>query len=376
MPALVACADRDGRVTDVGAEPRVLEDNLSSSLTERFTQGTLIARALKRGPQTDIIADVPDQGSMLRLAQPVRDPRSGELLGVVLLAIPIDDRLEMLAQVRNALFLLGGAAVLLAAAGGWLLGNRALAPARVAFARQQAFIADASHELRTPMALLRANAEVLLRHRDRLPPDDAELLDDIVGETDHMDRLATSLLTLARLDAGKLQLEQEIVDLGRIGESLARRVAPLAAAKRVVVREDCRDAALVVGDGEYIEQAALVLVENAVKYTPAGGTVTLRTTGVAGAPGQRGGGAGYAGLEVEDTGVGIPAEHLRHLGERFYRADKSRNRQTGGAGIGLAIAFRIAAAHGGTIQLASEANQGMRATLVLPAAPPTGGQVA
>jgi signal transduction histidine kinase len=195
-----------------------------------------------------------------------------------------------------------------------------------------------------------------------------------------MGQLATNLLTLARLDAGRQHLEHEVLDLAELAAAVARRVSTLAAEKGLVVGVDDRpsrpalprrsrmsgyrkrgrageDRPVLVGDRQAVEQAALILVENAIKYTPPGGTVTLRTAAT----------DGQAHLIVEDTGVGIPPEHLRHLGERFYRVDPARSRAAGGAGLGLAIAFQIAAAHGGTLKITSAPGRGTRVTLSLAA---------
>src|SRR5919201_3263479 len=175
-----------------------------------------------------------------------------------------------------------------------------------------------------------------------------------------MGQLATNLLTLARLDAGQQHLEHEVIDLAYLAAAVARRVSTLAAEKGLVVGEDYHARPVLVGDRQAVEQAALILVENAIRYTPPGGTVTLRTAMT----------DGRAHLIVEDTGVGIPPEHLRHLGERFYRVDPARARAAGGAGLGLAIAFQIAAAHGGTLTITSAPGRGTRVTPSLPAARP------
>ena len=153
------------------------------------------------------------------------------------------------------------------------------------------------------------------------------------------------------------------MDLSDVAQGLARRVSALADERRITLHEASevgKGAArpLVFADRQYTQEAGLILVENAVKYTPAGGSVTLRTEAH----------NGHASLVVEDTGVGIPREHLARLGERFFRADASRNRATGGSGLGLAIAFRIARAHGGAVELQSEPGKGTRAALRLPAA--------
>jgi signal transduction histidine kinase len=336
-----------------------------------------VAAALRRGSASDTTPADGVGGEIYRHTVAVRDASSGQVTGVVIGGRGVGGALDTLHLVRNVMLGLSALALALAGGGGWFLAARALAPARLAFARQQAFISDASHELRTPLTLMRANAELLLRHRDRLPPEDVEILDDIVAETDHMGRLATDLLTLARLDSGRLELEREVVDVGELVRTLARRVAALATAKGISLQTHTDGDAggmLALADAEYAQQAALVLVENAVKYTPRGGSVTLRVLAATSRGGNghmatgRGSTPNDVSLVVEDTGPGIAPEHVRRLGERFYRADASRNRATGGTGLGLAIAFRIAKAHGGAIDIDSTLGHGTRATLTLPGA--------
>jgi signal transduction histidine kinase len=276
-------------------------------------------------------------------------------VGVVQVGRSIAAVSDTLDLVRALLLLLAVLATLGAVAGGLFLANRALAPARLAFARQQTFIADASHQLRTPLALLRASAELLLRHRNRFDSDDAELLEDIVVETEHLDRLTSNLLTLARLDARQPHFEHEVFDLSTLVADVVRRVATLAAEKNVALIEDYEAKTVLVGDEHAVEEAALILVENAIKYTPPGGMVTLRTRSD----------NGHASLIVDDTGVGIPPAALKRLGERFYRGDPQQARATEGAGLGLAIASGIARAHGGSVQITNTEPHGARATLTL-----------
>ncbi|MDI3338942.1 MAG: ATP-binding protein [Sphaerobacter sp.] len=322
-----------------------------------FLDDALARRAIAQGTASDIVDGGDEVGALYRSAQLVRDPSSGSVLGVVQGGRSIAEQQSALSALRTILLVLGGVALLVATLGGLFLSGRALAPARLAFARQQAFIADASHELRTPLTLLRANAEVLLRRRHRLDPEDAALLEDIVAETAHMDHLASNLLTLARLDAGRLQLEYEVVDLSELAAAIARRVTALAAERRIEVDVVADGPAVVVGDRRALEQAALILVDNALKYSPPGGRVTLRT----------GTSDGEAHLAVTDTGVGIDPAHLPRLGERFYRVDKARSRETGGVGLGLAIARGIATAHGGALRIESQPGRGTTATLAFPA---------
>jgi signal transduction histidine kinase len=298
-------------------------------------------------------------GTVQRYAQVVFALDGTTVLGVVQTATPIDGQLTALSTLRGLLLVCGLLTILGATAGGIFMAKRALEPAHLAFTRQQEFIADAAHELRTPLTLLRANAEVLLRGRERLDPDDALLLEDIVTESAHMGALANNLLTLARLDAGQESLKRDVVDMEEVAEALIRRAGALADEQQVTLsRVGSTAPALVVGDEMLINEAALILVDNAIKYNKTGGTVTIEVVADHKA----------VTLSVQDTGIGIQADHLLHLGERFYRPDKARSREMGGAGLGLSIARSIATAHGGTLHLNSEPDVGTTATLTFPTA--------
>ncbi len=350
-PIYIACMDPQGRILGSMSFPGSETD----PLPQAFLSPSLLADALAKGRVSDVVDGGEDAGPIYRVAIAVPNPNAGGMLGIVQVGRSIAQQTSALRLLRDLLLAIGALAVLIATVGGLLLAKRALAPAQLALARQQTFIADASHELRTPLTLIRANAEVLLRHRDRSDPGDAGLVEDIVAETEHMERLTDNLLTLARIDAGALRLERELIDLSIVAAGIARRLATLAREKGVAIREEYGAGARLLGDRQALEQAVLILLENAIKFTPPGGTVSLRTTA----------GDGRGNLIVEDTGIGIGAEHLPRLGDRFYRVDPARSRDEGGAGLGLAIAFGIAAAHGGTVQITSTPGQGTRATLRL-----------
>jgi signal transduction histidine kinase len=297
-------------------------------------------------------------GLIYRYAQAVPNPSGNGYIGVVVIGEPIQAQQDALSLILILLLSIGGLTLLGAGLGGLFLANRALEPARLAWRNQQRFIGDAAHELRTPLTLLRADAEVLLRSREHLESEDAELLEDIVTETDRMSTLATSMLTLARLDTNSTHREHEVVNLTETALAGVKRVQTLADQSGISLRAESQDGALVIGDPILLEQAVLVLLDNAIKYNRRGGHVTIRTE-VQDA---------NALLEVSDTGIGIAAEHLPHLGERFYRVDKSRSREAGGSGLGLSIARGIAIAHGGTLTLKSTPDQGTTVTIKLPLA--------
>ena len=215
-------------------------------------------------------------------------------LGVLLVSETIQAQESALSLLLMLLLSIGGVTLFGAGLGGLFLSNRALAPARLSWANQQRFVADAAHELRTPLTLLRADAEVLLRGRKHLEEEDAELLEDIVAEAHHMSKLATNLLTLARLDAGTMHQEHEVVNIAELVREGARRVQAFAKQRSVAVQVESSDT-YVIGDPLLLEQTLFVVLDNAIKYTHQGGLVTVRAAEQ----------NGQALLEVHDTGIGI-----------------------------------------------------------------------
>jgi two-component system, chemotaxis family, CheB/CheR fusion protein len=224
---------------------------------------------------------------------------------------------------------------------------------RVLAESQRRFLADAAHELRAPLAVIQGNLEVLERFPN-LPADDrAEAVTDSAREAARLGRLANDLLALARGDAGDgLQLEP--LELAPILEETLREAEKLAAGRRLEpgLLEPCK----ILGNRDKLKQLALILLDNALKYTPDGGRVTLEL--------QRQ--DTHAEFRIVNTGPAISPEDLEHVFERFYRTDASRSRQTGGTGLGLPIARWIAGQHGGTVKLTSETGVGTTVIVRLP----------
>lgn len=224
-----------------------------------------------------------------------------------------------------------------------------------AFRRQRQFTADASHELRTPLALLASQVDVALE-RERNPAEYEDLLRSLRDDASRMTQLVNELLTLARADAGQQLLTREELDLSDLVRTLVPTLEPLAAQNGVRLTEQVQCEMRVSGDQMRLTQLLINLVDNAVRYTPAGGSVIVSAA--------RDG--NWAVLSVADTGVGIDAEHLPHVFERFYRVDSARARSEGGAGLGLAICQWIARAHGGDIAVESTPGRGSVFTVRLP----------
>lgn len=354
--SLYACYDAHG--TLIG------NDRLAGDFTA-FTAPELAKNALASGASTDVIDGGAVIGAISRYATVVRDPQTHEVLGVIQVGILVQGQIAALNVLLSLILVVGLITLLGAGLGGLWLAGRAMEPARVGYARQQQFIADVSHEIRTPLTLLRADAEVLLLDRAQFPARDAELLDDLVVETDHLTRLAHNLLMLARLDAHALPVLHDPVELHALAAQVAERVQAFASENEVTVLVTVGEHATVwaTGDPERIIDAALILAENGIKYNQTGGSVEISADVV----------DGRAVLRVRDDGPGMAAEELGRLGERFYRPDTARSREAGGVGLGIAIAKEIAHALHGTLTYASLPGAGTTATLTLPLAdePPT-----
>lgn len=222
---------------------------------------------------------------------------------------------------------------------------------------QQRFVADASHELRTPLTILRGEIEVALR-KPRGAEDYRAVLESNREEIERLSRLVENLLTLASADSGEALAHAEAVDLSALARAVTQRLADAATAKNLSLTLKADAPVPVNGDSAALERVAFNLVENAIRYSPPGETVTVSV----GAEGTT------ARLEVADTGAGIAAEHLPRLFDRFYRVDKARSRELGGAGLGLAIVKALVETHGGQVEVTSQLGHGSRFVVRLPLA--------
>jgi signal transduction histidine kinase len=294
----------------------------------------------------------------------------GEDVSVYTAPIEVNDQVVGVVQVLRSRSSLNSAirtielAALIAAAigaaaalpAGLFLANRAMRPIDRAFRRQQAFIADASHELRTPLAVVRANTELVRRMPDAPPVERDEELAGILGEVDRMARLVDDLLVLARADAGQLPLEMEVCDLSAVVRAAALPMEALAVESGHSLAVGAPGELLVRGDEDRLTQVIRILIDNAIAFTPAGGSITVTSAA----------GDGRAIVTVTDTGVGMSEDEQRRIFDRFYRGERSRSRATGGIGLGLPIAHAIISAHDGEITIDSAAGQGTTVRVSLP----------
>lgn len=374
------------------------------------TSNSLGDRALPAAPVSPdnpvvLYRTVDVDGQAVRTVQRQVITRDGRYFGAIVVGESLASVERTLDRLRRLLLVAAGIGLPLAALGGWLLAGRALRPVdritataadvaaaagspdalatrlevpatgdelarlaatfnlmldrlETAFRAQRRFVADASHELRTPLAAIRGNLDVLVRRAAAgAPPgqDDLDALTDLQRESARMGRLLDDLLALARAEApargpsprAPVRLDLVAAEALRTAQPLAdRHTLDLAVAAEPVV----------AGDPDRLHQLLLLLIENALRHTPAGGTVTVDVGTV----------GDQAQVQVRDTGPGIAPEHLPHLFEPFYRVDTARDRATGGTGLGLAIARSITTAHDGAIGVASTPGDGSTFTVRLP----------
>jgi signal transduction histidine kinase len=304
-------------------------------------------------------------GTVRVMSIPVK--RYGEFGRVVAVVQAAQSREAVTETVERLIFVLvlsGLGALVLAAGGGFFMSRRAMRPVQEAFGRQRTFIADASHELKTPLTLIRADAEVLSRGIDDADKasDNRELVDDLLGETDRMSAVLSDLLLLARLDAQKVSVSHEPFDLALVISETSERFAVRARAEEKNLEVHHSGKLPARGDAPRTDQSLAALLDNALRFTPPGGTITVegRITDK------------HVEAIVTDTGPGIAPESLDRIFERFYRDDahstaRSRGPSGGGTGLGLAIARELVRAQGGEVSAENAAGGGARFTLSLPA---------
>jgi heavy metal sensor kinase len=396
------------QLLDPGGHPLAMSPNVAGRRLrpseEALTNATL-------GLPTYETVDLGERHPVRLLTYPVME--GGRVVQLVRVAISLEG---VNTALRN--FLLAAAALLpvgtlLAGTGGYLLARRALRPVdqmiqaarrieaanlseRVAdpgaddelgrlartlnemldrlegaFGEVRRFTADASHELRTPLTILKGEVEVALRAA-RDPAEYRKVLESSLEEVNRMARMVENLLTLSRADAGQLTLDRKPVDLGLVLARVVARGRGLGEPRGVAVSLAEGPPATVLADAERLEQAFFNLVDNGVKYTPAGGRVAVcwRLAPAQAADGGRRPAADLVAVEVRDTGIGIGAADRDLVFGRFYRADRARSRAEGGSGLGLAIVKSILEAHGGSVAVESSLGHGSTFTITLPLAQP------
>jgi heavy metal sensor kinase len=235
--------------------------------------------------------------------------------------------------------------------------NRMIARLDETFQHNRRFLADASHELRTPLTILRSELEAVVQ-RGGVEPALQETMSHLLEEVQRLARIVENLFALSRLEAGLASPAATRFDLAKLASTTAEQMCLLAEDKGVKIISETQQPVTVEGDPGRFKQVIVNLLDNAIKYTPAGGAITLAVREQ----------HREAVCEVSDTGIGIPADALPRVFERFFRVDPTRNRESGGAGIGLAIVKAICMAHNGRVEVESIEGRGSCFRVWLPLA--------
>lgn len=348
--------------TDITNEPKIIyirwydsQKNLLQFIGNCPPQKSLITSGWQTSKYDCDFKGKSKQKHLRKLTLPIKYQQSP--IGYLQVAVVSDSVRDSLK--RSRLFLALGVPIALGFTGiaGWLLAGLAMQPIKHSYEQLQRFTADASHELRAPVAAILSNAQVglLAPAEDNQQP--RQRLENIVAQSKYMSALIANLLFLAR-HQGKLN-PQDItkIDIVELLRSLAERNRALAAEKNLEFELEIPATSHEIdGDRDLLQQAIHNLLDNALKYTPEGGMVKLKLE----LKSRR------LLITVRDTGVGIPASDLPHIFDRFYRVDKARTRQTGGFGLGLAIAKQIILAHNGKITVESTLEKGTKFQICLP----------
>jgi two-component system sensor histidine kinase BaeS len=388
----------DTRIRILDAQGVVLVDSYQVDQGADLRDDPLVAQALlgQYASETD---QAGRYQSAMHLALPVLV--EGKLVGAVYLSQPLKDAMAVLSDLRSRWLLSTAIALVLSGVVGLLLSGaiarplRVLTAAAMAVARGQLdqqvpvrsrdelgrlsqafnemtarlhaarqmqidFVANVSHELRTPLTAVKGLVETLRDGAVDDPEVRDRFLETVEDETDRLIRLVNDLLILSRIDSEALDLHRETVDLAHLAQATAAKLEPQLDARQIALQVEATPrSSLAWADPDRIEQVLVNLLDNAIKYSYPGSTVTLFVDK---------GADDMARVQVQDQGIGIPPESLPRVGERFYRADKARSRSEGGSGLGLAIARALVKVHGGHLAVESEEGQGTRVTFTLPSA--------
>ncbi len=241
---------------------------------------------------------------------------------------------------------------------GYLLAARTLRPIRDAMETEKRFFADAAHDLRTPLAVMRSEAEVALRGGHLDAAEARLLIASSLEEIRRMSSMVEQLLDLSRRGGARNHAVRRPLDLAVLAEATASRLAVRARERGVrLSTSETRGPVMISGDASAVERALYNILDNAITYTPGGGRVTVRVRRE----------NAEAVLDVEDTGIGVPADDLPHITEPFFRGDRARGVHTGGAGLGLTIARATMEEHRGSMHAESRPGAGTTITLRFPA---------
>lgn len=275
---------------------------------------------------------------------------------ITIVYLNIQREKEFLTRLATIFLIIGLGSIGLAFFGSLFLADKALIPIKEAWDKQKNFVADASHELRTPLSSIQTNLEVVLDNADETVESQSKWLNNILSENKRMSKLVDDLLILARADSQQEGMAMVPFRLDKAIEEAISPFEPIAAKKGIEIDMQLHEQISLAGDENHIKQLVVILVDNAIKYSPANGLVEVELKS----------GNNYIEILVSDTGEGIKEEEKNKIFERFYRIDKARSRESGGSGLGLSIADWIAKEHVGSISVSNGEIKGSVFRVVLP----------
>ncbi|WP_094606066.1 Adaptive-response sensory-kinase SasA [Sporomusa silvacetica DSM 10669] len=287
----------------------------------------------------------------------ILDTERGPIVVRGLIAVSIVD--SEVASLRDLLIVIASGLVIgmiIIVFASYNLARRSMIPIQASWEKQQQFVADASHELRTPLAVVTSNAELILRHPAHSVEEESIRVTNIIREVRRMTKLVSNLLTLARSDANQIEIKLDLVNGKEVIETVTELFIPLAEMEGLTLQVNLGEQLELMADKERLHQLLVILLDNAIKYTPPPGQLLIT--------GSKQGGCMV--ITVEDSGPGIPTKDLPHVFDRFYRGDKARSREKGGTGLGLSIAKWIVDQHGGKIDVVNKSGGGAKFSIVLP----------
>jgi len=263
---------------------------------------------------------------------------------------------DLLVQLMGTCIAVGFAALLLVLILSFYVAERALIPIRKSWEEQKNFIADASHELRSPLTVILTNIELVMGNGSETVDSQKRWLSSVKDESLRMSKMVNDMLQLARADANQEVMEKKSFELSKILTNAFDSLEPVAKGKNLIYEISVGADGLILGDQRYINQLITILLDNAIKYTEPGGRVKLLLEAT----------PEEYHITVKDSGIGIPSDQVKKVFERFYRVDKARSRAEDGTGLGLAIADWIVNAHHGSIRVDSILGEGSSFIVVLP----------
>lgn len=329
----------DGSILDQSPEFPVSETEFSSMLNDIF----------QRESDKGTIKLESDTYRFLKNFPP-------DLRDITVVFISIRPEKEILRRLGATLVSIGLAGLIIVFISSLFLADRALIPIKKSWDRQKNFVADASHELRSPLSVMQTSLELVMGNKEETVESQTKWLENIQTENKRMTKLVNDLLLLARADSDQQLIYKTLFPLHMIIQNAFESFEPVAYKKAIKLELKLENEVDFFGDENRLKQLVVILIDNAIKYTPSGGCVSVilnkRDNNVE--------------LLVLDTGEGIESEHLGKIFERFYRIDKARSRESGGTGLGLSIADWIAKEHKGTITVSSTPGKGSTFKVQLP----------